>query len=66
MKVEPNKEILFEKLNSREPEHCLEGESFSDVLAKEIKFSEDTKTSVFMEIKKNKLQNDILDTLIDI
>jgi CRISPR/Cas system-associated protein Cas10 (large subunit of type III CRISPR-Cas system) len=66
MKVEVNKEILFEKLNINKTEHCEDGESFSEILEKEIEFSETKKTSVFMEIKRNKLKNDILDTLIDI
>ena len=66
MKIEIDKEIFFEKINMGEPTHHAPGESFAEVLAKEIEFTEDKKTSVFMEIKKSKVQKDILDTLIDI
>ena len=66
MKVEINKEIFFENLKISPTEHCQEGESFSDILEKEIEFSETKKTSLFSEVKRNKFKNYILDTLIDI
>lgn len=77
MKVETEKEILFERLNKNKIHNCENHKSFSEYLEKsieknkeELKLMEEIeeikRTSIFAEKKTGKRRNDIFDTLIDI
>lgn len=77
MKVETQKEIVYEKLNQNRNHKCDEYISFSEYLEDSIKKdisqieekqkSDELKsTSVFAEKKTGRRTTDIFDTLIDI
>ena len=77
MKVEIEKEILYEKLNKNKPSECPEHISFKEYLENNIleelkelerkRESDELKsTSIFVEKKTGRRTTDIFDTLIDI
>ena len=66
MKIEPNKEIFFEKLKSKHNEECIPEESFSEVLEKEMKEPVTNSSLVYIEKKRPHSTSDILDIMIDL
>jgi hypothetical protein len=77
MKIETQREIVYEKLNQNKNHKCDEHISFNEYLENTIKkdieeFEEKQKsdeikrTSVFAEKKTGRRTTDIFDTLIDI